>query len=92
MIKCYIRIALVLFTKSKKFYIYKVNKGGECRYETSDLRDYFEIIKKRFWIIITLTLVCALASGLINFFVLKPVYEAKTYEDAVEKALQELKI
>ena len=46
--------------------------------ETIDLRDYFEIIKKRFWIIITLTLVCALASGLINFFVLKPVYQANS--------------
>lgn len=46
--------------------------------ERIDLRDYFEIIKKRFWIIITLMLVCSLASGLISFFVLKPVYQAST--------------
>ncbi len=46
--------------------------------ETIDLRECFEIIKKRFWIIITLTLVCALISGLISFFVLKPVYQASS--------------
>lgn len=46
--------------------------------ETIDLRDYFEIIKKRSWIIITLTLVFALISGLISFFVLKPVYQASS--------------
>lgn len=46
--------------------------------ETIDLREYFVIIKKRFSIIITLTLVFALVSGLISFFVLKPVYQANS--------------
>ena len=46
--------------------------------ETIDLREYFAIIKKRFWIIALLTLISALISGAISFFVLKPVYEAKT--------------
>ena len=46
--------------------------------ETIDLREYFAIIKKRFWIIATLTLVSALVSGAISFFVLKPVYEANS--------------
>ena len=46
--------------------------------ETTDLRDYFEIVKKRLWIIITLMIICGLVSGLISFFVLKPVYQAST--------------
>ena len=46
--------------------------------ETIDLRDYFEIIKKKFWIIALLTVISALISGVISFFVLKPVYEAKS--------------
>ena len=46
--------------------------------ETIDLREYFEIIKKRFWIIAVLVLVFSLVTGLINFFVLKPVYQANS--------------
>ena len=46
--------------------------------ETIDLREYFGIIKKRFWIIALITVVGAVISGLISFFVLKPVYETKT--------------
>jgi len=46
--------------------------------ETIDLREYFAIIKKRFWIIALLGLISALVSGAISFFVLKPVYEANS--------------
>ena len=46
--------------------------------ETTDLRDYFEVVKKRLWIIITLMIICGLITGLISFFVLKPVYQAST--------------
>ncbi|WP_304428169.1 YveK family protein, partial [Romboutsia ilealis] len=46
--------------------------------ETIDLREYFAIIKKRFWIIALITVIAAVVSGAISFFVLKPVYEAKT--------------
>lgn len=46
--------------------------------ETIDLREYFTIIKKRFWIIALLAIISALISGVISFFVLKPVYEAKS--------------
>ena len=46
--------------------------------ETIDLREYFQIIKKRFWIIALLAVIAMVASGLISFFVLSPVYEAKT--------------
>ena len=46
--------------------------------ETIDLREYFAIIKKRFWIIALITVIAAVVSGAISFFVLKPVYEAKS--------------
>jgi capsular polysaccharide biosynthesis protein len=42
-----------------------------------DLRDIFEVIRKRFWMIVAITLAATILSGLISFFVLKPVYEAK---------------
>lgn len=45
---------------------------------TLDLRDLFYIIRKRLKLIIIITLACVLVSGIVNFFVLKPVYEAKT--------------
>ena len=46
--------------------------------ETIDLREYFTIIKKRFWIIALLAIISALISGVISFFMLNPVYEAKS--------------
>lgn len=46
--------------------------------ETIDLREYFGIIKKRFWIIALITTIAIVVSGAISFFVLTPVYEAKS--------------
>ena len=46
--------------------------------ETIDLREYFAIIKKRFWIIALITIVAMVVSGVISFFMLSPVYEAKS--------------
>lgn len=46
--------------------------------ETIDLREYFAIIKKRFWIIALLAIISAVISGVISFFMLNPVYEAKS--------------
>ena len=46
--------------------------------ETIDLREYFGIIKKRFWIIALITIVAMVVSGVISFFVLSPVYESKS--------------
>ncbi len=46
--------------------------------ETIDLKEYFQIVKKRSWIIALITIIAMLASGIISFFVLSPVYEAKT--------------
>jgi capsular polysaccharide biosynthesis protein len=46
--------------------------------ETIDLREYIDIIKKRFWIITLITVVAALVSGLVSFYVLQPTYETGT--------------
>ena len=46
--------------------------------ETMDLRDILQIIYKRLWFIILVTLVCIISSGIISFFVLDNIYEAST--------------
>ncbi len=46
--------------------------------ETIDLKEYFTIIKKRFWIIALITIISVLVSAGVSFFVLKPVYETTT--------------
>lgn len=46
--------------------------------ETIDLKEYFQIIKKRAWIIALITSVAVVISAIISFFVLSPVYEAST--------------
>lgn len=46
--------------------------------ETMDLREILQIIYKRLWFIILVTLVCIISSGIISFFVLDSVYEAST--------------
>lgn len=43
-----------------------------------DLRAYIQLLKKHRVLIVLLTLLAVLASALLSFFVLKPVYEAKT--------------
>lgn len=43
-----------------------------------DLRAYIQLLKKRRAMIILITLLAVLASGILSFFVLEPVYEAKT--------------
>ncbi|WP_047150831.1 YveK family protein [Aneurinibacillus tyrosinisolvens] len=50
----------------------------ESREETIDLRELFTILHKRLWMIISITLVAAIASAIVSFFVLTPIYEAKT--------------
>lgn len=46
--------------------------------ETIDLREYLAIIKKKAWIIAAITAVTTFVSVFLSFFVLSPVYEAKT--------------
>ena len=43
-----------------------------------DLRQYWEVLKKRWVIIIVIPLIAALTSAIVSFFILKPVYEAST--------------
>ena len=46
--------------------------------ETMDLREILQIIYKKLWFIILVTLVCIISSGIISFFVLDSIYEAST--------------
>lgn len=43
-----------------------------------DLREILQIILKRLWIIILVTLVCIVSSGIISYFVLDNIFEAST--------------
>ena len=43
-----------------------------------ELRQYWDVLRKRWMIVVALPLIAALASGVISFFVLKPVYQAST--------------
>ena len=65
------------------YFMKMVNNGKNVKMEekmeeTIDLREYFGIIKKRFWIIALLAIVSSLVSGIISFFMLNPVYQAKS--------------
>lgn len=46
--------------------------------EEIELRQYWEVLRKRWLIVISLPLIAALTSGIISFFVIQPVYEAST--------------
>lgn len=46
--------------------------------ETIDLIEYFQIIKKRAWIVVLITILSMLMSGFISFFLIKPQYQANT--------------
>lgn len=43
---------------------------------TIDLKNFLYIIKKRIKLILIITIACTLISGILNFFVIKPTYEA----------------
>jgi capsular polysaccharide biosynthesis protein len=43
-----------------------------------DLLELWEMIKKRWAIVIAIPLIAALTSGIVSFFILKPVYQAST--------------
>lgn len=46
--------------------------------EEIDLREYWEVLRKRWVIVVALPLIAALTSGIISFFVIQPTYEAST--------------
>ncbi|WP_086074485.1 YveK family protein [Paenibacillus camerounensis] len=43
-----------------------------------DLRDYFQIVKKRLWMIVSIVVVVCLLAGIYSLYIKKPVYEAST--------------
>ncbi|MGE5627294.1 MAG: YveK family protein [Solirubrobacterales bacterium] len=43
----------------------------------ADIRKFYYVIKARIILIISITLLCAIASGVLSFYVLKPVYQAQ---------------
>lgn len=45
---------------------------------TLDLKDLFLTLRKRWYIIVAITLVATIVSGVISFFVIKPTYESRT--------------
>ncbi|MGG0744656.1 Wzz/FepE/Etk N-terminal domain-containing protein [Priestia megaterium] len=46
--------------------------------ETISLRDLFQVLRKRIWLIILITIISATISAIISFFVLTPVYQTST--------------
>ena len=46
--------------------------------EEIELRQYWDVLRKRWMIVVLLPLIAALTSGVISFFVIKPVYQAST--------------
>lgn len=46
--------------------------------EELDLLQYWEVLRKRWFLIVAIPVIAALTSGIVSFFVLKPVYEAAT--------------
>ncbi|PNT90816.1 hypothetical protein CDQ83_13275 [Clostridium thermosuccinogenes] len=51
---------------------------GVYTMEEISLRELIEILLKKKWIIVITTVVCMLAGAVLSFFVLDPVYEAKS--------------
>ncbi|MFJ8259753.1 YveK family protein [Peribacillus asahii] len=46
--------------------------------ETLSLKDIFNILKKHWKLIIFITLIVSMVSGIVSYFVLKPIYQAST--------------
>lgn len=46
--------------------------------EEIELRQYWDILRKRWMIVLALPLIAAITSGVISFYVIKPVYQAST--------------
>ncbi|MED4044789.1 Wzz/FepE/Etk N-terminal domain-containing protein [Priestia aryabhattai] len=46
--------------------------------ETISLRDLFQLLRKRLWLIALITIIAATFSAVISFFVLTPVYQTNT--------------
>lgn len=46
--------------------------------ETINLKEFFQILKKRLLLIMSITLIAMIASGIVSYFVLTPVYKSST--------------
>lgn len=46
--------------------------------ETISLRELFETIKKRFLLIVSITMVAAIISAVVSYFILTPIYQSST--------------
>ena len=46
--------------------------------EEIELRQYWEILRKRWIIVVAIPIIAALTSGIVSFFIIKPVYQAST--------------
>jgi capsular polysaccharide biosynthesis protein len=46
--------------------------------QSIELREYFQILRKRFWIIVLITAIATITSGIISYFVITPIYESST--------------
>ncbi len=46
--------------------------------EKIELRQYWDVLRKRWMIVVVITLIATLTSGVISYFVIKPVYQAST--------------
>ena len=46
--------------------------------ETISLRELFETLRKRLWLIVLITALAAIVSGVVSYFVLTPIYQAST--------------
>ena len=55
--------------------------------EEIELRQYWDVLRKRWKIVVVLPLIAALTSGVISFFVIKPIYQASTTLIVGKKAL-----
>ena len=51
---------------------------NEMEEQVISLSEIFEALKKRWIMIVAITLVATLISGVLSFFVIDPVYEAST--------------
>ena len=45
--------------------------------ETIDLREYYQAVKRKSWLIGLLVAIAVTASGIISYFVIEPVYQAE---------------
>ncbi|ALS20714.1 MULTISPECIES: YveK family protein [Paenibacillus] len=43
-----------------------------------ELKEYFNIIKKRIWMLVVIVLVSCITTGIVSYYYLKPVYSAST--------------